>query len=117
MKQKIKDLVNARSCNVSKGFDEDNERISGGECHRQNYKQGIRCNTYVCLRLSVLFILYTTYKGLAVGLAAPFSLVLVVVLGLQTKVVSYGHLWGFRSVVDHFGPFVIRPFRACKVCL
>ncbi|CAL9106599.1 unnamed protein product [Musa textilis] len=31
--QKIKDPTKKRSCSVSKGFDEDVEGISGGECH------------------------------------------------------------------------------------
>ena len=38
LERKIEDSVKARSCSVHKGFDEDVEGISGGECHRQNSK-------------------------------------------------------------------------------
>ncbi|CAL9188706.1 unnamed protein product, partial [Musa hybrid cultivar] len=33
LEQKIEDSAKTRSCSVHKGFDEDVERISGGECH------------------------------------------------------------------------------------
>ena len=33
LEQKFKDLAKARSCSVDKGFNEDVEGISGGECH------------------------------------------------------------------------------------
>jgi len=35
MEQKIEDSAKVRSCSVHKGFDEDVEGISGGECHGQ----------------------------------------------------------------------------------
>ena len=41
LEQKIEDLAKARSCSVGKGFDEDVEGISGGECHRQTSKQDV----------------------------------------------------------------------------
>ena len=41
LEQKIEDLAKVRRCSVCKGFDEDVEGISGGECHRQNYKHGV----------------------------------------------------------------------------
>ena len=72
MEQKIKDSVKARSCSVRKGFVEDIEGINEGECHEQNYKQGVRCNAYVCSYLLILFMPCTAYKGLTVGLEALF---------------------------------------------
>ena len=41
LKQKIEDSTKARSCSVGKGFDEDVEGISGGECYRQTSKQDV----------------------------------------------------------------------------
>ena len=41
LEQKIEDSAKARSCNVDKGFNEDVEGISGGECHRQTSKQDV----------------------------------------------------------------------------
>ena len=38
LEQKIEDTTKARSCSVDKGFDEDVEGISGGECHGQTSK-------------------------------------------------------------------------------
>ena len=41
LEQKIEDSAKARSCSVDKGFNEDVEGISGGECHGQTFKQGV----------------------------------------------------------------------------
>ena len=41
LKQKIEDSAKVKSCSVHKGFDEDVEGISGGECHGQTSKQGV----------------------------------------------------------------------------
>ncbi|CAL9038486.1 unnamed protein product [Musa banksii] len=41
VEQKIEDSAKAKSCSVHKGFDEDVEGISGGECHGQTSKQGV----------------------------------------------------------------------------
>ena len=41
LEQKIKDSATVRSCSVGKGFDEDVESISGGECHKQSSKQDV----------------------------------------------------------------------------
>ena len=41
LEQKIEDSAKARSCSVDKGFNEDVEGISGGECHGQTSKQGV----------------------------------------------------------------------------
>ena len=41
LEQKIEDSAKARSCSVDKGFDEDVEGISGGECHEQTSKQDV----------------------------------------------------------------------------
>ena len=41
LEQKIEGSIKARNCSVGKGFNEDVEGISGGECHRQNYKRGV----------------------------------------------------------------------------
>ena len=41
LEQKIEDSAKARSCSISKRFDEDVKGISGGECHGQNYKRGV----------------------------------------------------------------------------
>ena len=41
LEQKIEDSVKASSCSVDKGFDEDVEGISGGECHGQTLKQDV----------------------------------------------------------------------------
>ena len=38
LEQKIEDSTKARSYSVGKGFDEDVEGISGGECHGQTSK-------------------------------------------------------------------------------
>ena len=48
LEQKIEDSAKARSCSVDKGFNEDVEGISGGECHGQTSKQDVGCNAYVC---------------------------------------------------------------------
>ena len=38
LEQKIEDSAKARSCSVGKGFDEEVEGISRGDCHEQNSK-------------------------------------------------------------------------------
>ena len=41
LEQKIEDSAKVRSCSVDKGFNEDVEGISRGECHGQTSKQGV----------------------------------------------------------------------------
>ncbi|CAL9747589.1 unnamed protein product [Musa acuminata subsp. burmannicoides] len=41
LEQKIEDSAKAKSCSVHKGFDEDVEGISGGECNGQTSKQDV----------------------------------------------------------------------------
>ena len=41
LEQKIQDSAKVRSYSVDKGFDEDVEGISEGECHGQNSKQDV----------------------------------------------------------------------------
>ena len=41
LEQKIEDSAKARSCSVGKGFNDDVEEISGGECHGQSSKHDV----------------------------------------------------------------------------
>ena len=72
LEQKIEDSAKAKSCSVHKGFDEDVEGISGGECNGQTSKQDVGCNAYVCPLSFGMFMPCTECKGAAEGLIVPF---------------------------------------------
>ena len=63
LEQKIEDSAKAKSCSVHKGFDEDVEGISGGECHGQISQQDVGCNAYVCPCLLACSCLVQNVKG------------------------------------------------------
>ena len=72
LEQKIEDSAKAKSCSVHKGFDEDVEGISGGECNGQTSKQDVGCNAHVCPLSFGMFMPCTECKGAAEGLIVPF---------------------------------------------
>ena len=72
LERKIEDSAKVKSYSVHKGFDEDVEGISGGECNGQTSKQDVGCNAYVCPLSFGMFMPCTECKGAAEGLIVPF---------------------------------------------
>lgn len=75
MGQKIEDLIKMRRCSINKGFNKNVEGINREKCHKQNYKHSVRYNNYICPCLLVLFMLFTAYRRLVIGLVVLFLLV------------------------------------------
>lgn len=65
---------------MCKGFDEDVEKISGEEFHKQIYTKRVWYNICICPHLSILFMFYRIYRGLIVDLTILFWLGFMVVL-------------------------------------
>ena len=63
LERKIEDSAKVKSCSVHKGFDEDVEGISGGECNGQTSKQDVGCNAMSVRCLLACSCLVQNVKG------------------------------------------------------
>ena len=99
LEQKIEDSAKAKSCSVHKGFDEDVEGISGGECNGQTSKQDVGCNAYVYPCLLACSCLVQNVEGQPKAYKSHFSWV-----GGLFRLVNKGCVMWTRASICN-GPF------------
>ena len=102
----MKTQQKAKSCSVHKGFDEDVEGISGGECHGQTSQQDVGCNAYVCPCLLACSCPVQNVKGRPKAYKSHFSWVGGLFRLVNKGCVMWTLVRDFRYVVDHFDPLL-----------